>query len=106
MQPTGGRLAGRHWDTVFAVRRNRPSDLTRRAVFSGALALPAAAQQKRGSHSENAIQLENRKPGSTDWQLTNVRLVNSKGFRSRIMEGYCSHQSIEAGQMLQIMASA
>jgi hypothetical protein len=76
---------------------------TRRSIVSGALAAPAAAQVSR--RGENQVQAENRKPGA-DWQLTNVRLVESKGFRTRVMEGYCSHQSIEAGQTLRIMASA
>ena len=83
------------------MKPNRPSDLTRRSVVSGALVAPAVAQT-----SGNPIQEENRKPGSPDWQLTNVRLVNARGYRSRVMEGYCSHQSIEAGETLRIMASA
>ena len=83
------------------MKPNRPSDLTRRSVVSGALVAPAVAQT-----SGNPIQAENRKPGSPDWQLTNVRLVNARGYRSRVMEGYCSHQSIEAGETLRIMASA
>jgi hypothetical protein len=75
-------------------------NLTRRAVVKGALAVPAAAQAKN-----SLIQAENLKPGG-DWQLTNVRLVKTNGFRSRVIEGYCSHQSIEAGQTLAIMASS
>ena len=41
--------------------------------------------------------------------MTNVRLVNNRGFGSRAVgavEGYCSHQSIEASETLRIMASA
>ena len=72
---------------------------TRRTVLQGALAAPAAAAVR-----DNSIQAENRKRGATDWQLTNVRLARG-AYRSKAMEGYCSHQSIEAGQKLQIMAS-
>ena len=75
-------------------------NLTPRAIVKGALAVPAAAQGNR-----NLIQIENLKLGA-DWQLTNVSLVKINGFRSRVMEGYCSHQSIEAGQTLAIMASS
>src|SRR5215470_9696877 len=71
---------------------------TRRTVLQGALAAAPAAVLR-----DNVIQVENRKRGA-DWQLTNVRLIKS-GYRSSVMEGYCSHQSIEAGQKLQIMAS-
>jgi hypothetical protein len=56
------------------------------------------------AHGENPIQLENRKPGALDWQLTRVR-VDKSGFRSPWIEGYCSHQSVQAGDVLQIMVS-
>src|SRR5262249_17296957 len=52
----------------------------------------------------NPIQAENQKPGSLDWQLTRVRLDQSR-YRSPWVEGYCSHQSGRAGGTLQIMVS-
>src|SRR5438132_13355834 len=52
----------------------------------------------------NPVQQENRKPGALDWQLTRVRLDKSR-YRSPWIEGYCSHQSVDAGDTLQIMAS-
>jgi hypothetical protein len=64
----------------------------------------AAAGQPRRS---DAIQRENQRPGD-DWQLTRVRLDRADGrtgVRSRWIEGYCSHQSIEAGQRLDVMVS-
>ena len=53
----------------------------------------------------NIIQLENAREGSTDWQLTRVRLDRSDGCRSPAIEGYCSKQSVAAGETLQIMVS-
>ena len=50
------------------------------------------------------IVTENRNQGSTDWQLTRVR-TDTGGFRSPWIEGYCSRQSVEAGQKLDIMVS-
>jgi len=35
----------------------------------------------------NSIIEENRKPGSTDWQLTRVRLDHQNGYRSPWIEG-------------------
>ena len=52
----------------------------------------------------NPIQVENRKPGATDWQLTRVRLDKSN-YRSPWIEGYCSKQSVLAGDALDIMVS-
>lgn len=54
----------------------------------------------------NRIQKENAKTGSTDWQLTRVRLDKSAdGFRSPFIEGYCSRQSVKAGEVLDIFVS-
>ncbi|WP_197455100.1 N,N-dimethylformamidase beta subunit family domain-containing protein [Stieleria varia] len=53
----------------------------------------------------NIVQRENARQGSTDWQLTRVRLDRSDGCRSPAIEGYCSKQSVAAGETLQIMVS-
>ncbi len=47
---------------------------------------------------------ENRRPGATDWQLTRVR-ADRDGFRSPWIEGYCSKQSVKAGETVDIMVS-
>lgn len=53
----------------------------------------------------SAIARENSKPGD-DWQLTRVKLDKpARGYRSNVVEGYCSHQSIAAGETLDIMVS-
>jgi hypothetical protein len=53
----------------------------------------------------NVIQQENAREGSTDWQLTRVRIDKSDGCRCPAIEGYCSKQSVAAGETLQIMVS-
>ena len=53
----------------------------------------------------NPIVQENRNPGSIDWQLTRVRLDHLDGYRSPWIEGYCSRQSVRAGEQLEIMVS-
>ncbi len=52
----------------------------------------------------NPIVTENLKPGATDWQLTRVR-PDRDGFRSPWIEGYCSKQSVKAGETIDIMVS-
>jgi hypothetical protein len=54
--------------------------------------------------SSNPIRDENRKAGTTDWQLTRVR-ADRGGFRSPWIEGYCSRQSVKAGETIEIMVS-
>ncbi|MSV30318.1 MAG: hypothetical protein EXQ52_16485, partial [Bryobacterales bacterium] len=76
----------------------------RRDLLKGAIGAPLAAAER--TRSSKLIELENRKPGSKDWQLTRMRIDRRGGFRSPWMEGYCSRQSVEAGDTLDIMASA
>jgi hypothetical protein len=74
--------------------------MTRRDLLSGATAIPLAA-------ASPLIARENARPGALDWQLTRVRLdQGTRGYRTSLIEGYCSHQSIEAGQTLQVFVSA
>ncbi|MBL9113788.1 MAG: hypothetical protein JNJ83_02200 [Verrucomicrobiaceae bacterium] len=53
----------------------------------------------------NPIQIENQREGARDWQLTRMRLDGS-GFRSPVIEGYCSRQSVKAGETLDFYVSA
>ncbi len=69
------------------------------------LAIIGLIVSTRASAQSNAIQIENAKPGADDWQLTRVRLDKSLGFRSPWIEGYCSKQSVAAGDKLEIMVS-
>ncbi|HKF68405.1 MAG TPA: N,N-dimethylformamidase beta subunit family domain-containing protein, partial [Vicinamibacterales bacterium] len=54
---------------------------------------PAAAQQR------NLIQLENAKPGTTDWKLT------KPGFTSGVIEGYASLTSVNRGGRILLFVS-
>ena len=58
----------------------------------------------RSAAQSTLIRGENAKPGTLDWQLTRVRL-DGNGFRSALIEGYCSRQSVLAGEALDIMVS-
>ncbi len=51
------------------------------------------------------ITAENSKPGSNDWQLTRMRLDKNEGIRTSFIEGYCSRQSVKAGETLDIFVS-
>ncbi len=89
----------------------------RRAVGLGVLALgcatgarttlagpPRDPARKSNVAVDGVISVENAKVGSTDWQLTRVG-VDSSGFRSPWVEGYCSRQSVRAGESIDIMVS-
>lgn len=64
--------------------------------------LPAAGTHPATGPGRGLIAEENKKEGTTDWQLTYVR---SNNYRSSIIEGYCSHTSVSAGEDLDIFIS-
>lgn len=83
---------------------------TRRSFLASA-AVPAATAAALSSGDataqparRNRIEEENAKPGTTDWQLTRVRLNKGK-YRTSLVEGYVSHQSIRAGETLEFFVS-
>jgi len=85
---------------------------SRRQFIKDAAVIPAAVAAGAGSASAaesdkpNLIAAENARPGSTDWQLTRVRLDSRGGFRAADIEGYCSAQSVAAGEVLDFFVSA
>src|SRR5262245_20662748 len=79
------------------------STFTATAVCLLSLTAPRTDAQ---TPKQNLIPEENRKAGSTDWQLTRVKLDKGMAsFRTAAIEGYCSHQSVQAGDTLQILVS-
>ncbi len=66
-----------------------------------ASSLPAKAEPGR---QPELIRQENSRPGA-DFQLTRVMLDSSKGYRSPTIEGYCSRQSVKAGETLDLFVS-
>jgi len=98
-----------------------PQELGRRNFLKGSMAASFAATV--GSLANNSLQAreaeqiepsgrdsqlirrENEKPGALDWQLTRVRLDKQRGFRSPWIEGYCSKQSVQAGESIDILVS-
>src|SRR5690554_2173550 len=65
---------------------------------------PMSTFGKGGLPNDNPIVRENAKQGSREWQLTRVR-YDSKLHRTPLIEGYCSKQSVQAGDKLDIMIS-
>ncbi|MGI6454789.1 MAG: N,N-dimethylformamidase beta subunit family domain-containing protein [bacterium] len=88
------------------------SQVRRRDLLKGSLVASASmltdfgySAEDQSGRNRDLLAKENQNEGAMDWQLTRVRLDRSDGFRSPWIEGYCSHQSVEAGQKLQIMVS-
>lgn len=67
--------------------------------------LAGAASLCAADRDPELIRKENAKPGSRDWQLTRVKLDEVNGVRSSLIEGYCSKQSVAAGETIDIMVS-
>ena len=84
--------------------------LTRRELLKGAAGMgmagavsPIAGFAGYDPQKRSLIVEENKKAGTTDWQLTYVKSVNH---RSKLIEGYCSKTSLRAGESLDIFLSA
>jgi len=77
-----------------------------RVLCSFTLMLGSLCSAGSATAQDSPIVRENRLPGATDWQLTRVR-ADPDGFRSPWIEGYCSRQSVSAGEgeVLDIMVS-
>ena len=88
-------------------------DLDRRELLKAATAAglavtaPTFSPKAFGAKSRRARTAtgeENAKPGSRNWQLTRVR-INQGDYRTSLIEGYCSHQSVAAGDALKVFVS-
>ena len=90
--------------------------IDRRGILRGAVASPvvlaassmpsqSASVEKTSSRGKNRIAEENAKTGDADWQLTRVR-INQGKYRTTLVEGFCSHQSIASGETLRLYLSA
>jgi len=77
---------------------------SRRDFIKTSAAAIAAAQlaQAAPARQPDLIQKENVRAGARDWQLTRVRPT---GYRTPAIEGYCSRQSVKAGEDLDVMVS-
>lgn len=81
-----------------AIKQTAALGLAGASFLRGGTPLPLSNKKK------NVITNENSKPGSSDWQLTRVR-ADSDEHRTPWIEGYCSKQSLKAGETLDIMVS-
>ncbi|QDU64341.1 hypothetical protein Pan216_52310 [Planctomycetes bacterium Pan216] len=59
----------------------------------------AGPADKDGKRQASLIERENAKEGTLDWQLTRVR-VNDGKYRTSLIEGYASRQSVAAGETI------
>ena len=57
------------------------------------------------SPQPSLIRQENQREGARDWQLTRIHIDSQSGYRSPHIEGYCSRQSVQVGDRLDIMVS-
>lgn len=89
------------------MKSNQRSGFSRRDVLK-ALAvgtLAGCATGQGGITSAASIRSENAKPGTRDWMLTNTRVDPETKYRCPWIEGYCSRNSLRAGETIQFFVS-
>ena len=74
------------------------------AALGAQITAPAFLSAATLGHQPDLIQGENAKPG-TSFQLTRMRPDSAKSYRSSVIEGYCSRQSVKAGEKLDLFVS-
>jgi N,N-dimethylformamidase beta subunit-like, C-terminal len=74
------------------------------AAIAGAAASPLVADAAPSKGSD-IIRAENEREGTLDWQLTYTRVDPKTQYRSRMIEGYVSRQSVRAGDSLDVFVS-
>jgi len=73
-------------------------------AVTGSITTEQSAAAAAGKADPDLIKRENQRPGTKEWQLTRVR-VNKGKYRTTLIEGYCSRQSVSAGETLNIFVS-
>ena len=107
--------------TAFSMNnttRSKSGNLGRRQFIAQSATAAAAAAgssllaaQPASPRRDSIIARENAREGARDWQLTRVRIDTPKGgtmreaIRSSVIEGYCSRQSVTAGETIEFMLS-
>jgi hypothetical protein len=76
-----------------------------RLAVAGSAALATGTGGAAASASPGLVRAENERTGTRDWLLTNVEIDPATKYRSPAIEGFCSHASIRAGEMLTIFVS-
>lgn len=85
--------------------------LDRRQLFgsvagAGAMAmLGSSVSAEPTQRQPDLIRKENQHEGTTDWQLTYTRVERDTRYRSTVIEGYVSKQSVLAGETLDFFVS-
>jgi hypothetical protein len=74
-------------------------------IIAGFAGLSLCGSGRAVAQGRSLIREENTKPGADDWQLTRVKLDKTDATRSSLIEGYCSKQSVAAGETIDIFVS-
>ena len=95
-------------------KKNRREVLNAMANFGAAALLPGvvssplpvfADQGKFSRKRSQLIRNENKKPGTREWILTKTAITPDTKYRCPFIEGYASHTSVSAGDMISFHVS-
>ena len=83
----------------------KPARVGRRQFLKASTVTALAGTLPAAERTDSLIAAENRKEGALDWQLTRMRLDQTGGIRTSLIEGYASRQSVLAGESLELFVS-
>jgi hypothetical protein len=67
---------------------------------AGAASAGAALGTFGAEPAGGLVSQENSRPGTRDWQLRQTRIDPESRYRSPMIEGYCSHRTVRAGETI------
>jgi hypothetical protein len=79
--------------------------MDRRDFVKGTAAVGLAAALGAAQARGGRIREENQKPGTTDWMLANTKVDPETKYRCPWIEGYCSKNSVKAGETIELKVS-
>lgn len=80
--------------------------ITRRRTLKTLAGIGIGSLVGRSSAAENAIVIENRRPGTRSWMLERPRLESGAKYRSAGVEGFASSPSVVAGETVRFHVNA
>ena len=74
--------------------------ISRRRTVQTLVAAGLGSMVRGADEKRNLIAVENARPGTRDWLLTNPRIDPATKYRCPWIEGYCSRTSVRAGELI------
>jgi hypothetical protein len=92
-------------DLNVTTRRQALTAIAGAGLAAAVMPLAGCITKREASRRRDLIGAENENQGTTDWLLANTRVDPNAKYRCPWVEGYCSRNSVRAGETIEFMVS-